>query len=119
MYAEVPKIMPMAVPAVVIVGRIVGVNVGLDAAASPTTTLARPKSGTFTLPSGVILMFAGLRSRWTIPRWCAYSSAAAIYRAMSTASETGTLPFFGRSARSSPGTRSIARKRTLSASWNP
>jgi hypothetical protein len=35
-----------------------------------------------------------LRSRWTIPRSCAYSSPAAIWRAMSTASDKGTVPFF-------------------------
>ena len=34
---------------------------------SPPTALARPKSSTFTTPSGVILMFAGFRSRWTMP----------------------------------------------------
>ena len=34
---------------------------------SPADALARPKSSTLTTPSGVILMFAGFRSRWTIP----------------------------------------------------
>ena len=33
----------------------------------PADTLARPKSSTFTTPSGVILMLAGFRSRWTMP----------------------------------------------------
>jgi hypothetical protein len=39
---------------------------------------ARPKSSTFTTPSGVILMLAGFRSRWITPRSCAYFSASAI-----------------------------------------
>src|SRR4029434_4731365 len=39
-------------------------------AASPSipSPLARPKSSTLTMPSAVILMFAGLRSRCVIPR---------------------------------------------------
>ena len=49
---------------------------------SPATALARPKSSTFTTPSGVILMFAGFRSRWTMPLSWAASSASAICRAM-------------------------------------
>ena len=53
---------------------------------SPPTALARPKSSTFTTPSGVILMFAGFRSRWTIPLSWATSSASAICRAMASAS---------------------------------
>ena len=43
---------------------------------------ASPKSSTFTTPSGVILMFAGFRSRWMIPLSCATSSASAICRAI-------------------------------------
>ena len=35
--------------------------------ASGADAFARPKSSTFTVPSGVILMFAGFRSRWTMP----------------------------------------------------
>ena len=31
------------------------------------SAFARPKSRTLTVPSGVTLTFAGLRSRWTIP----------------------------------------------------
>ena len=37
-------------------------------------------------PSGVILMFAGFRSRWTMPFSCAASSASAICRAIASAS---------------------------------
>jgi hypothetical protein len=44
--------------------------------------LASPKSSTFTVPSARTLMFAGLRSRWTIPSSCAASSASAICRAI-------------------------------------
>ena len=32
-----------------------------------SSAFARPKSSTFTVPSGVILTFAGFRSRWTMP----------------------------------------------------
>jgi hypothetical protein len=52
--------------------------------------LARPKSRTLTTPDGVILMFAGLRSRWTMPRSCAASSASAIRLAIVSASATGS-----------------------------
>ncbi len=43
----------------------------------PCATIASPKSRTFTTPSGVTLMLAGLRSRWMIPFSCAASSASA------------------------------------------
>ncbi len=39
---------------------------------------ARPKSSTFTVPSGVIWILAGFRSRCTIPCSCAASSASTI-----------------------------------------
>ena len=38
------------------------------------------------MPSGVILILAGFRSRWTMPFSCAASSASAIWRAMANAS---------------------------------
>ena len=38
---------------------------------------ATPKSSTFARPSRVTKMFAGLMSRWMMPRWCAASSASA------------------------------------------
>ena len=47
--------------------------------ASPAPTFASPKSSTFTMSSGVIFTFAGLRSRCTIPFSCAASSASAIW----------------------------------------
>ena len=55
-----------------------------------SSALAMPKSSTFTVPSGVSLMFAGFRSRCTMPRSCAASSAAAICVAMSSASLDGS-----------------------------
>src|SRR5215472_3336732 len=39
-----------------------------------SAAFANPKSSNFTTPSGVTLMFAGLRSRWMIPFSCAASS---------------------------------------------
>ena len=41
---------------------------------------ARPKSRIFASPRSVTKMFAGLRSRWTMPGRCATSSASAISR---------------------------------------
>ena len=55
-----------------------------DRRASSPAALARPKSRTFTAPSGVISILAGFRSRWTMPFSCAMSRASAICRAMST-----------------------------------
>ena len=54
-------------------------------AESPVVAFASPKSSTLTTPSGVTLMLAGFRSRWTIPFSCAASSASAIWRAMASA----------------------------------
>jgi len=59
---------------------------------------ARPKSSTFTAPSGVILMLAGLRSRWLISYSCPASSASAICRAIGNASSNGMAPSAIRSA---------------------
>jgi hypothetical protein len=58
---------------------------------SPASAFASPKSSSFTVPSGVTLMFADLRSRW-MPFSCAASSPAAIWRAITSASSTGTGP---------------------------
>ena len=44
------------------------------------------------MPSGRTLMFAGFRSRWTMPCSCAASSASAICRAMGSASSSGIGP---------------------------
>jgi hypothetical protein len=48
---------------------------------------ARPKSSTFTVPSARSLMFAGFRSRWTMPCSCAASSASAIFSRSDRASD--------------------------------
>ena len=53
---------------------------------------ASPKSSTFTVPSGRTLMFAGFRSRWTMPCSCAASSASAICFAIGSASSSGIAP---------------------------
>ena len=68
-----------------------------DARRRRVAAFARPKSSTFTTPSGVILMFAGFRSRWTMPFSCAASSASAICRAMASASSSGRPRPRGRS----------------------
>ena len=59
---------------------------------SGSSRLAKPKSSTFTVPSGRTLMFAGFRSRWMMPCSCAASSASAICRAMGSASSIGIGP---------------------------
>ena len=74
--------------------------------ASRSAIFARPKSRTLTLPSGVILMFAGFRSRCTTPRSCAASSASAICRAIDNASSSSIGPRAMRSASVSPSTSS-------------
>jgi hypothetical protein len=47
-----------------------------DEPAAGSIALARPKSSTFTVPSPRTLMFAGFRSRVTIPCSCAASRAS-------------------------------------------
>ena len=76
MYAAVPRMTPICVIAgVVIVGELVTPGLNADAGSS---AFARPKSRTFTVPSGRSLMFAGFRSRWMTPCSCAASSASEI-----------------------------------------
>ena len=59
MYAAVPRITPTRVASRVSVG-----DIELSASGvSSANAFARPKSSTFTLSSGVSMMFAGLRSR--------------------------------------------------------
>jgi len=55
---------PACVAGETIVGEIDAPTTG---AVADSIALARPKSSTFTCPPGVNLMFAGLRSRWTMP----------------------------------------------------
>ena len=84
MYAAVPRITPRSVRAG---DRTVGELASAVAlASSGASALARPKSSTFTAPSGVIFTLAGFRSRWTMPFSCAASSASAICRAIARAS---------------------------------
>ncbi len=87
MYAAVPRITPAAVPRAVSVGEY-EID-GDETVASLSKIFARPKSRSFTRPSGVIFTFAGLRSRWTIPFSCAASSASAICRAKERDSSSG------------------------------
>jgi len=78
--------------------------------------LARPKSSTFTLPSGATITFAGFRSRWTIPRSCAAPSASASGTAASN-NAPSVMPPGGISASSVfPSTSSMIRKWTPSDS---
>ena len=60
---------------------------------------AMPKSVTFTSPFLVIMMFAGLTSRWTMPCECANASAAHTSPAISAA----------RSGSSGPSSRMTSR----------
>ena len=63
-----------------------------EPAPAGSSALARPKSSTFTVPSARTLMFAGFRSRWTMPCSCAASSASAICLAIGSASASGSAP---------------------------
>ena len=79
---------------------------------SPAIAFARPKSSTFTTPSGVILMLAGFRSRWTMPFSCAASSASAICRAIGQRLRRAAAgPRAMRSASVSPSTSSSTSAR--------
>ena len=71
------------------------VSVGESAVVGPadfSAVLARPKSRTFTTPSGVTMTLPGFRSRWMMPLSWAASSASAICRAMFNASFNGSGP---------------------------
>jgi hypothetical protein len=71
MYAGVPTVVPVAVK--------------YWPGAALLYAFAIPKSAIFTPPSPVIMMFSGLRSRWTIPRF------AACVRPDSSPSSTPTI----------------------------
>ena len=83
---------PAAVPVCASVGDCESRRTDARAPALRSSALARPKSSTFTLPSGVSLTFAGLRSRWTMPFSCASSSASAICRAIGDRLVDGQRP---------------------------
>ena len=79
-------------PALVAAAVRVGELVMSELAVSSDRAFARPKSRTFTVPSGVIFIFAGFRSRCTMPRSCAYSRASVICLATGRTSSTGIGP---------------------------
>ena len=56
------------------------------------TSLARPKSSTLTWPDSVIITFAGLTSRWTMPAAWAAARPRATSTAMRSASGTARRP---------------------------
>ena len=70
---------------------------------------ASPKSSSFTLPSSQRKTLAGLRSRWSTPRWCAWASPRAISSAIRSASAAGIGPSAIRCARVFPRRSSITR----------
>ena len=81
---------------------------GLPSAGS--SALARPKSRTFTVPSGRTLTLAGFKSRCTMLLSCAASSASAIcLRYRRALRSSGTGPSAIRSASVGPSTSSITR----------
>ena len=61
---------------------------------SVPTSLANPKSATFTRPWRSSRMFSGLMSRWTIPWSWAYCSASQICGTMASASRGDNPPGF-------------------------
>ena len=89
MYAAVPRMTPICVSAgLVIVGDSVTLATPYHLSAlSP----ARSRAPSPCHPAG-ILMFAGFRSRWTIPCEWAASSASAICRAIGMASSNDSWP---------------------------
>ena len=80
-----PRIMPSRVAAALIVGELLM----LPAAGVSSKALAKPKSRIFTVPSGLTFTLAGFRSRWMMPRSCAYSSPSAICLAMCKDASSG------------------------------
>ena len=81
-------------------------------AASPLQALASPKSSTFTLPSGVTFTFAGLQVAVDDAVLVRFLERLGDLARDSIASSGGIGPRRSRSARSSPSTSSMARKRT-------
>jgi hypothetical protein len=88
----------------VTVGKFAGVPA--DAVAG-SAIFANPKSSTFTASSGLTLILAGFRSRWTMPFSCSAWSAPATCRARASYSSRGIAPSLMRSASVSPSTSSI------------
>jgi hypothetical protein len=76
-----------------------------------SVTLAMPKSVTMALPSPSSSTLAGLMSRCTTPRRCAYSSALAICASHALTTETGSGPQRRMTASSEPcSTKSSTKK---------
>ncbi len=67
-----------------------------------------PKSMTRAWPSADTMTFEGFKSRWMMPRACAYSSASATSSASRAASGGATGPAARRSFSVWPSTYSIA-----------
>ena len=80
MYAGVPTVVPTSVTIAVLVAA---------AGSAASSSLAMPKSSTFTLPSSVIITFDGFRSRWMMPAACAFDNASAMSMATLSACFNG------------------------------
>ena len=83
-------------------------NGGPPAVGSRSPSCARPKSSSLA-PARVSMTFAGLRSRCTMPRWCAAASAPASWLPSASTSGTGSAPRSSRAASVSPSSLSITR----------
>ncbi len=93
------------------------------------TSRASPKSMSFPPPCGSTRMFPGLRSRWTIPRACAWASPRATSRRARTASRGSRSPAGGslraserpsmssKAMKARPPTTPASRGRTI-AGWS-
>ena len=107
MYGSVPTSVPGSATDAVAVAASVASSWWLAACSR-----ARPKSSSLA-PARVSITFAGLRSRWMMPRSWAAARAPAIWRAIVTASRAGSGPRASRSASVSPSRYSMTRK------WRP
>ena len=101
---------PTAVPSRVSINCVCRLVASGSAFAS--TTLASPKSSTFTNPSSLIMTFVGFKSRWTMPARWARPTASAICVAISRTCSTPIRPRESSAASVSPSTNSIAMKST-------
>ena len=103
MYGSVPRIVPSAVSAFSTL-----VSASGDVATSSAALRASPKSSSFG-PLFVSMMLPGLRSRWTMPLWCAFASAPATAAPMRSTASSGRAPLLMRSPSDSPSISSITR----------
>src|SRR5467141_1100159 len=72
------------------------VKVRVVPSAAGRSSIAKPKSNIFARPFAVMAIFAGFRSRCTMPRSCASSNAAAICIPRATTSFSGSVPLVSR-----------------------